>query len=62
MVGGRPVNGEVFYHEVEGMPFRMESFDGKIEVDDQNGNRQVWAALEALREYERGHGIKWEKL
>ena len=33
--GGRwsppPVNGEVFYHEVGGMPFRMESFDGKIE-------------------------------
>ena len=28
---GRPVNGEVFYYEVEGMSFEAESFDRKIE-------------------------------
>ena len=61
MVGSRPVNGEVFYHEVEAMPFRMESFDVRIERW-LNGNRQVWAVIEVVREYERGHGIKWEKL
>ena len=29
--GGRPANGKVYYYEVGGMPFRVESFDGKIE-------------------------------
>ena len=61
MVGGCSVNGEVFYHEVGGMPFRMEPFDVRIERW-LNGNRQVWAVIEVVGECERGHGIKWEKL
>lgn len=55
-------NGEVFYYEVGDIPFRVESFDNKVENKVKMGTSRYDAIIEVMREYERSHGIKWEKL
>ena len=55
-------NGEVFYYEVGDIPFRVESFDNKVENKVKMGTSRYDAIIEVMREFERSHGIKWEKL